>query len=59
MQIHNRQSIQLKGYDYSQEGLYFIPFCCQDRACLLDKIEQGEMILNETANMISIEYQAI
>jgi len=44
--IHNRRSIRLKGYDYSQGGLYFITICCQDRAHLFGKIENGEMKLN-------------
>ena len=26
--IHHRRSIRLKGYDYSQAGLYFITICC-------------------------------
>lgn len=45
--IHHRRSIRLKGYDYSQAGLYFITICCQDRACRFGKIENGAMILNE------------
>lgn len=45
--IHHRRSIRLKGYDYSQAGLYFITICCQDRACLFGKVEDGEMELNE------------
>ena len=44
---HHRRSIRLKGYDYSQPGLYFITICCQDRAHLFGEIENGEMILNE------------
>ncbi len=32
-QIHHRRSIRLKGYDYSQAGLYFITICCEDRIC--------------------------
>ncbi|WP_276979943.1 transposase [Flavobacterium filum] len=36
--IHHRRSIRLKGYDYSQAGLYFITICCQDRACLFGEI---------------------
>jgi putative transposase len=40
-EIHHRKSIRLKGYDYSQEGLYFITICCQDR-----KHRFGEVILN-------------
>ena len=45
--IHQRRSIRLKGYDYSQAGLYFITICCQDKICRFGKIENGEMILNE------------
>lgn len=44
--IHHRRSIRLKGYDYSQAGLYFITICCQDRAHLFGNIENGEMKLN-------------
>jgi hypothetical protein len=28
--IHNRKSIRLKDYDYSQEGLYFITVCAKN-----------------------------
>jgi putative transposase len=45
--IHHRRSIRLKGYDYAQEGLYFITICVQNRQCLFGKIENDEMILNE------------
>lgn len=45
--IHHRRSIQLKGYDYSQAGAYFITICCQNRICRFGKIEYGKMILNE------------
>jgi REP element-mobilizing transposase RayT len=45
--IHHRRSIRLKGYDYSQAGLYFITICCQDRICRFGHIENSEMVLNE------------
>ena len=45
--IHHRRSIRLKGYDYSQAGLYFITICCQDRACLFGKIVNGEIVNGE------------
>lgn len=44
--IHHRRSVRLKGYDYSQAGLYFITICYQDRICRFGHIENGEMILN-------------
>ena len=48
---HHRRSIRLKGYDYSQEGLYFITLCTQNRACLFGKIENGKMILNDAGQI--------
>jgi len=44
--IHNRKSMRFNGYDYSQEGAYFITICCKDRECLFGEIKNREMILN-------------
>ena len=57
--IHHRKSIRLKGYDYSQAGLYFITICVQDRECLFGKIENGEMILNDAGKMVENEWLKI
>ena len=54
--IHNRQSIRLKGYDYSQPGLYFITICVQDRLHLFGEIKNGEMILNDAGVMVEKWY---
>jgi len=53
---HHRRSIRLKGYDYAQAGLYFITLCCQNRACLFGKIENGRMILNECGHIAYNEW---
>ncbi|GGP02036.1 hypothetical protein GCM10010992_04810 [Cloacibacterium rupense] len=53
---YQRRSIRLQGYDYSQEGWYFITICCQDRAHLFGEIINGEMILNEAGQMIESEW---
>ena len=45
--IHHRKSIRLKGYDYSQEGAYFVTICTQNRECMLGEIKNGKMILND------------
>ena len=51
--IYHRRSIRLKGYDYSQAGLFFITICCQYKACLFGEIDVGtgftpaQMILNK------------
>ena len=54
--IHHRRSIRLKGYDYSQAGLYFITICCQDRVCRLGRIENGVMICNELGEIAYREW---
>ncbi|MBK5214783.1 MAG: hypothetical protein JJE55_14110 [Flavobacteriaceae bacterium] len=45
--IHHRKSIRLKGYDYSQDGLYFVTICCENKVCRFGDIKDGEMCLNE------------
>lgn len=55
-QKHHRKSIRLKGYDYSQAGLYFITICTQNRACLFGEIIGGEMVLNDASEMIEHWY---
>jgi len=42
--IHHRRSIRLKGYDYSQSGLYFITICVQDRKCTFGEIYGADAV---------------
>ena len=55
--IHHRKSIRLKGYDYSQKGLYFITICTQHRSHIFGKIEKGKMILNEYGEIVKHVWQ--
>jgi len=50
--IHNRHSIRLRGYDYSQAGVYFVTICTERRECLFGVVENGEMYLNEAGCMV-------
>ncbi len=54
--IHNRRSMRLKGYDYSQSGAYFITICCQDRRHLFGKVVNGKMQLNDAGKMVEKWY---
>ena len=54
--IHHRRSIRLKGFDYSQEGFYFITICCENRKHRFGEIENGEMILNECGQIAYNEW---
>lgn len=55
MELSKRKSIRLSGYDYSQNGYYFITICTQDRQCIFGDIvgahhnapEKTVMKLNE------------
>ena len=38
MDLPNRKPTRLKGYDYSQNGAYFITICVKDRKCILSNI---------------------
>jgi putative transposase len=55
LEIHNRQSTRLKGYDYSKAGLYFITICIKERNCIFGKIVDEVMILSD-AGEIANEY---
>ena len=57
--IHHRRSIRLKGYDYSQSGLYYVTICCQGRICRFGKIENGAMILNEFGQIAFDEWMKL
>lgn len=48
---HHRRSIRLKGYDYSQEGLYFITLCCHDRNNYFGFVEHGNMVFSEAGKI--------
>jgi REP element-mobilizing transposase RayT len=48
---HHRKSIRLRGYDYSQAGLYFITICTHERMPLFGEIIDGKMMPNETGMM--------
>ena len=42
--IHHRRSIRLKGYDYAQNGVYFINICVQNRECLFGEIKNKKYV---------------
>jgi REP element-mobilizing transposase RayT len=53
---HHRRSIRLKGYDYSEEGGYFVTICTHNRECLFGEIVEGEMRLNEIGKIVKEEW---
>jgi len=57
--IHHRHSIRIRGYDYSQAGLYFVTICTQNRLCLFGEIEKSKMQLNDAGIMIEHQWQEL
>lgn len=55
-QIHRRQSIRLKGYDYTQEGAYFVTICTHEQQHLFGEIVNGKMRLNEYGRIVRDEW---
>lgn len=44
--------MRLQGWDYSQEGVYFITVCTQNREYLFGEIRQDSMQLNASGTMV-------
>jgi putative transposase len=54
---HHRQSIRLKGYDYTSAGAYFVTLCTFQKHYLFGEIVDGEMALNELGSIIHFEWK--
>lgn len=57
--IKGRRSIRLKGYDYSQSGMYFITICTQSRRCLFGEIFDGEMKCNAFGQIVKSQWHEL
>ncbi|MDH5382864.1 MAG: hypothetical protein OEW75_18560, partial [Cyclobacteriaceae bacterium] len=56
---YNRKSIRLKGYNYSQLGMYFITICCKDQISRFGEIVKGKMILNDCGKIAFNEWKSL
>lgn len=54
--LHHRRSIRLQGYDYAQEGLYFLTLCVQNRKCLFGEIKETRMNLSAMGKVVEAEW---
>ncbi|MBA7587750.1 hypothetical protein ES708_29788 [subsurface metagenome] len=50
--IHHRRSIRIPGYDYSQDGWYFVTICTQNRKCLFGEITHAKIQLYEYGRIV-------
>jgi REP element-mobilizing transposase RayT len=51
-EIHHRNSIRLKGYDYSTGGMYFVTVCTQGHENLFGRITDNVMYMNDAGRMV-------
>jgi REP element-mobilizing transposase RayT len=60
-EIHHRRSIRLKGFDYTQQGFYFITICLQEKECLFGRCDfkDHRIILNEAGKMAERWYDEL
>lgn len=49
---YNRKNLRLPGFDYSQEGAYFVTIVTQHRRCLFGWVVAGEMKMNDAGRMV-------
>jgi putative transposase len=57
--LPNRQSIRLRGYDYAQEGLYFVTICTHNREHLFGEIKNGKMVLNDVGMIVESVWRSL
>jgi REP element-mobilizing transposase RayT len=48
--------MRLRGYDYSQNGAYFVTVRVQNRECELGEVVNGKMNLNDPGGMVEEEW---
>ena len=54
--LHNRNSIRMQGYDYTQIGSYFITICTRHKECLLGEITDGKMKLSSLGEIVYCQW---
>ncbi len=57
--LYDRQSIRLRGYDYTQNGLYFVTICTHNRENLFGEIKNGKMVLNGVGKIVGYWWNTI
>jgi len=56
---HQRRSIRLQGFDYAQEGAYFVTICVHNRTCLFGDVLDNRMQLNDAGQIAKECWRAI
>jgi putative transposase len=54
-----RKSLRLSGYDYRQQGVYFVTLCTQEKLCLFGQIIDSTMRLNQYGKITELVWREI
>lgn len=57
--IHRRQSIRLRNFDYASAGAYFVTVVTQGRECVFGDVVGGDMVLNDAGRMVERTWHAL
>ena len=55
--MRRRDSLRLQGFDYSQEGYYFITICVNRGLFIFGKVRKGEMIMNQFGQVAKEQWE--
>ena len=59
MKTKHRRSIRLSGYDYSQNGLYFLTICTKNMVCIFGEIQMEKVYLSDIGKIVNECWQMI
>ncbi len=51
-----RKRLRLKGYDYTERGLYFVTVCTGGKRCILGEIRDGRMLPSPLGRIVQEEW---
>ncbi len=57
--VRPRRSLRLAGYDYTQEGAYFVTICAFQRACVFGEIVDEEMHASRYGRIVDAAWHDI
>ncbi len=56
---HQRRSVRLTGYDYSQAGAYFLTICTHRRGCVVAEVVEAQIRLNACGAIVEACWEQI
>lgn len=58
-ETHHRRSIRLHDYDYSQQGIYFVTTCAEERRCIFGSVKDDHIVLSKAGEIVCEVWNAL